>query len=242
MRHFGLFVALAALLVSAPAWAQQSGAGIIGDVDSPMLTLSVTGKASAKPDVGTISGGVQSTSNNASESMRMNNRKMASVIETIRAAGVKSRDIQTSGVSLRKHYEWENDKRVEKGFRASNSINVRIRNTEDMGKILQAIVESGATNISGPNFSLEDDSKLTDEARAKAIKKASRLAASYAAQTGFREAKLVSMVEGYAAGYEGVYNMAPAEAAADAVGGTVPIAAGEVSRKISVTARYRLVK
>ncbi len=242
MRHFGHFIALAALAAGSPVMAQRSTSAVVGDVESPVLLFSVRGKASAKPDVGTISGGVQSTSNNASEAMRMNNRKMASVIDTIRSAGVKSKDIQTSGISLRKHYEWENDKRVEKGFRASNSINVHIRNTEDLGKILQAIVDSGATNINGPNFSLEDDSKLVEEARAKAIKKAAALAQSYAKQTGFREAKLVSITEGYGSEAELLYNLAPAEAAADAAAGTVPVEVGEVAREVSITARYRLVK
>jgi uncharacterized protein len=248
MRFLILTLAASALSLTQPAMAQRLESPTFdmvtsdSDTASPILTLSITGQASAKPDMAIISGGVQSNSPNAAQAMKDNNRKMAAVIAAVRAAGVAEKDIQTAGIGLGRQYDYdENGKRVDRGFQATNSVNVRIRKIDDLGVILQAMVDSGANDVNGPSFSIDDDSSLTAAARAQAISKAEQLSASYAKQLGFSKAMLFHIVEGQESG------LASIDAAKFAVldaaeGGAVPVQAGEVTKTVSIAVKYRLIK
>ena len=250
MRFLILTLAASALSLTQPAIAQRLESPTFdmvtsdSDTGSPILTLSITGQASAKPDMAIISGGVQSISLNAAQAMKDNNKKMAAVIDAVRRAGVAEKDIQTSGIGLGRQYDYdETGKRSDKGFQATNSVNVRIRNIGDMGAILQAMVDSGANDVNGPNFSIDDDTSLTAAARAQAISKAEQLSASYAKQLGFTKAMLFHIVEGQELGIETLAagnKFGFLEAAAD--GGSVPVQAGEITKTVLIAVKYRLVK
>ena len=181
---------------------------------------------------------------NAAQAMKDNNRKMASVIAAVRAAGVAEKDIQTAGIGLGRQYDYdENGKRSDKGFQATNSVNVRVRKIDDMGVILQAMVDSGANDVNGPSFSIDDDTSLTAAARAQAISKAEQLSASYAKQLGFSKAMLFHIVEGQESGLAAIETgnkFGLLEAAAD--GGSVPVQAGEVTKTVAIAVKYRLIK
>lgn len=249
MRFSFLILTASALALGQPALAQRLESPTFdmvtseSDTGSPILSLAITGQASAKPDMAVISGGVQSNSPNAGQAMQDNNRQMAAVIDAVRRAGVAEKDIQTAGIGLGRQYEYdENGKRIDKGFRATNSVNVRIRKIDDVGKILQAMVDSGANDVNGPSFSIEDDSNLTAAARAQAISKAEQLSASYAKQLGYSKAMVFHIVEGSESGLDSMANakFGLMEAAAD--GGSVPVQAGEVTKAVSIAVKYRLIK
>ena len=60
-------------------------------------------------------------------------------------------------------------KNVITGYTASESITVKVRNTDDVGKIMQGLGALGVSDLSGPNFSIDNEDSLKAEARKKAI-------------------------------------------------------------------------
>ncbi len=47
----------------------------------------------------------------------------------------------------------------------SQTILVKVRETDMIGSVLQGIADAGVTNISGPDFTIDDDSALQAQAR-----------------------------------------------------------------------------
>ncbi len=89
------------------------------------------------------------------------------------------------------------DNSVITGYRASNSIQVKIRKLDKASQALAAIVGAGgdATRINSVSYSIEDDSKLVRDARARAFNDAKDRAQQYAELSGLSLGKVISVSE-----------------------------------------------
>jgi len=115
----------------------------------------------------------------------------------IKAAGVAERDIQTSGVNLNPQYKYiENQNPTIIGYQASNNVNLKIRDIGKLGKVLDSLVASGANQINGPTFEIDQPEPVYDEARRAALDKAQARAQMYAKALGMQVRRIVSISEG----------------------------------------------
>ena len=98
--------------------------------------------------------------------MRANAAQMDKVMAAIRAAGIAERDIQTSGINLNPQYKYaENQPPTITGYQASNTVNLKVRDIAKLGKVLDALVASGANQVNGPSFEVDKPDAAYDEAR-----------------------------------------------------------------------------
>ena len=213
---------------------------------STLLTVSVEGRSTRTPDLAVFSAGVTTQGKTASEAMSANAATMSKVVATLKKSGIADRDIQTSRISLSPVYsqpvvgpngQVTQEPRII-GYQATNQVTVRSRDVKGFGTVLDALVGSGANQISGPNFQLDKPAAAMDEARTGAMKTARTRADLYANAAGLRVVRIVSISEsgGYAA--PPVYaRIAMADAAADAA---TPVAAGEVEAQVSLTVQFEL--
>lgn len=207
--------------------------------NAPVVTLSVTGIARAKPDRAMLNAGVQTKAVSAADAMAQNARQMQSVLAALKSKGVADKDIQTSSISLSQDYDYGEKGQIFKGYVANNSVTVQMKDISKIGTVLDTLVNAGATNVSGPNFMIEDDAALTQAARLDAIKQASNLSAFYAKNAGFGKARLLSISEGTDAG--GPNPVAEFKSLRSASGdASTPIEPGEVASQITITVRYAL--
>ena len=110
---------------------------------------------------------------------------MTKVIAAIRAAGVAERDIQTTGINIHPTYRHvENEEPRISGYSANNSVSLKVRDIAKLGEVLDALVASGANNVSGPSFGIDQPEAVYDEARRKALEQARRRADMYAESLG----------------------------------------------------------
>ena len=187
--------------------------------DGTLLQVSSHADAHRVPDVATISAGVVTQATDANAAMRANAQEMDKVMAAVRAAGIGERDIQTSGISVNPQYRYaENQPPAITGYQASNTVNLKVRDIGRLGKVLDALVASGANQINGPSFEVDQPDAAYDEARRAALEKAQARAAMYAKALGLRVRRIVSIGEG--GGYRPpvpmpVMAMARAEKAAD---------------------------
>lgn len=119
----------------------------------PVVELSIFESVQSAPDQASVSAGVTATEPTATAAMRRNAEEMTKVIARIRALGIAERDIQTTGVALGAQYDYQDGTPVFRGYQAANRVNVILRKIDDTGRALDALVEAGATDIGGPNFS-----------------------------------------------------------------------------------------
>ncbi len=165
--------------------------------DGTLLSISAQAEARRVPDVATISAGVVTQALDANAAMRANAVEMDKVMGAIKAAGIGERDIQTSGISLNPQYKYvENQNPTITGYQATNTVNLKVRDLAKLGKVLDALVASGANQVNGPSFEVDQPEPAYDEARRGALDKAQARAAMYAKTLGLRVRRIVSISEG----------------------------------------------
>ena len=196
---FAALLSLSLFAMNAPAQNASTDASVATTASSDGTLLSVSAEAESRrvPDVATISAGVVTQSADANSAMRANATQMDKVMAAIKAAGVAERDIQTSGVNLNPQYKYvENQNPTITGYQASNTVNLKIRDLGKLGKVLDSLVASGANQINGPTFEVDQPEPAYDEARRAALEKAQARAQMYAKALGMQVRRIVSISEG----------------------------------------------
>jgi uncharacterized protein YggE len=175
----------------------QHATGYAIPADGTLLSVSASADARHAPDVATVSAGVVTQAADANSAMRANADQMQKVMAAIRAAGIADKDIQTSGINLNPNYRYaENQPPAITGYQASNTVNLKVRDLAKLGKVLDALVASGANQVNGPSFEIDQPDAVQDEARRNALAKAQARAEMYAKSLGLRVRRIVSISEG----------------------------------------------
>ena len=238
-----LMIAAAAAALAVPAHS-LAAAEIEIEANGPVVELNVFESVSVAPDIATIGAGVTSEAPTATEALRMNSAEMTKVIARIKALGVADKDIQTTGINLNAQYDYDQDARrqVFRGYQASNRVSVILRKIDDAGKVLDALVAAGATDLNGPSFAIENDEAAKDAARKRAIERAQAKVKAYADLFGYSGAKVLAIAENIE-GRGAMPEMAMLRMSADMVAAAPPpVQPGMVSTGVSITIKYELVK
>jgi uncharacterized protein YggE len=165
-------------------------------VDGTVLEVNTTGRVTRAPDQAVIRAGVVTQSTTAAAATQENATRMAQVIASLKSAGIQSRDLSTSNVSLQPQYRYaDNQPPVVTGYQASNSVSVKFRDIARSGAVLDALVKAGANQIDGPALSLSQPDAALDAARADAVKRAQARASLYAQAAGLRVDRILSISE-----------------------------------------------
>ena len=211
--------------------------------EKSMSTISVVGEglATARPDMAVVSVGVVSQAPRARDALAQNSKSMTEVVAAVKAAGIESRDIETSQISLRPQYSYpgQGSREAPKlvAYEASNSVSIRVRSFDKLGGLLDNLVTSGANQIRGVELTLAEPGPLRDKARATAMKDAIRKAEILADAAGVRIVRLFSASEDVPEAPRPVATRMAADAAART---QVPIEAGEQEIRGRVTAVFEI--
>lgn len=237
MRH-PFAALLAAVALSAPVAAARAQATPTVPADATLLSVSSQAEARRAPDIATISAGVVTQAADGNSAMRQNAEQMTRVLAAVKAAGVADKDVQTSGINLNPQYRYaENQPPAITGYQASNMVTVKLRDVSKMGKVLDALVASGANQINGPSFGIDDPEPLYDQARREALRQAQARAATYAESLGLRVRRIVSISEGGGGMPVPMMRMAVAEAR---MSDSTPVAAGESTVSVQLAVVFEL--
>jgi uncharacterized protein YggE len=237
----------AALLMAAPAAFAQPAAGSDAAFRATTLTLSSFGEARTAPDQAVINMGVTTQAPTAADALAQNRTRMTAVIAAIRAQGVPERDIQTSGLDVSPQYTYPGREGGERGpprvtgYQVTNQVTVLVRDLARLGPAVDAVVRSGANQINGISFGLQNADARADEARRQAVANVQRRAELYAQATGLRLVRLVNLTE--SGGYtppRPMMEFARATSADSAA--STPVQAGEVQVRVDVTAVFELAR
>ena len=229
-------LAAAALSLPAAAFAQQ----VEIEANGPVIELSVYESISTEPDLVMVGAGVTSEALTAVEAMRLNAVEMRRVIAAIRELGIADKDIQTTGINLNARYDYdrETQRNVFVGYTVSNRVSVKLRDIDRTGAALDALVVAGATDFSGPSFSIEDDTAAKDAARTSAVARAQARAEAYAALYGYSGVRVLAVSEAMT-GQTSAPEMMLRSVAMDSAM-SAPVMPGEVSTGVSITVKYEM--
>jgi uncharacterized protein YggE len=186
---------LAVLGVTLVALLAGAGGAVGSSAAVGAHSIVVTGQGSVRtvPDRAQVSLGVSSDAKTASAALRANGAEMAKVIAAVKAQGIPAADIQTEQVSLSLRYNQNGDAVV--GYTATNSISVIVRSLPKVGPVIDAGVEAGANQVSGPNLVLSDQNALYRQAIRVAIGNARAKAQAIARASGLALRRITNVTE-----------------------------------------------
>ncbi|WIM86372.1 SIMPL domain-containing protein [Candidatus Mycobacterium wuenschmannii] len=198
------------------------------------VTVVGSGHVQGVPDTLTADVGIEFVARDVTGAMDQTNTRQAAVIDALAANGVDRKDISTTDVSLQPQYDPAGA--VITGYRAANSIRVKIHPTATASKLLSVIVGTGgdATRINSVSYSIADDSQLVKDARARAFQDAKDRAAQYAQLSGLGLGAIISISE---TSGSATPTVAPAPRMMPAA---VPLEPGQQTVSFSVTAVWEL--
>ena len=199
------------------------------------VTVVGSGQVQGVPDTLTADVGIEFTAPDVTTAMNQTNDRQQAVINALTGAGVDRKDISTTEVSLQPQHDSSVD--IISGYRANNSIRVKIHPTDKASHVLAVIVGTGgdATRINSVSYSIADDSQLVKDARTRAFQDAKNRAEQYAQLSGLRLGKIISISE--ASG--GASNVPPAPPRGG-MAESVPLEPGQQTVSFSVTAVWQL--
>lgn len=209
--------------------------------EGTLLTVSAEARAQRPPDLAVMNAGVTTNAASAAGAMQLNAQRMQGVIAALRRADVAERDIQTSGLTLHPQYDYREQQPPRlTGYQATNQVEVRLRELDRVGVVLDALVAAGANQVSGPSFQLDDPDRALDSARVEAVRKARERAELYAKALGMRVARVLQVSEA-SAGPPPPYPMPMMrQAAMESADASTPVAPGEVRLTTTVTMLFEL--
>ncbi|RPJ47395.1 MAG: DUF541 domain-containing protein [Chloroflexi bacterium] len=189
------FVALAAILVLSVAGCAPAllGASVApaGPASAPQqtgptpqgtapanggITVSGIGQVSGTPDIARVIVGVQTQGKDVKKAIADNNAQMTALINSLKAAGIAAKDIQTMNYSVSVEtppmpvdQSGATATPVEPTYHISNQVNVTVRDITRLSDVLDRAVASGANSIYGVSFDVSDPTSLEDQAREQAV-------------------------------------------------------------------------
>jgi hypothetical protein len=193
---------------------------MLGESSVPAtISFSGHGEIQAVPDIANVSFNITKDSKLAKDAQDAVATVEKSALDFLKTSNVDSKDIKTQNASVNPTYQYQNSicpqpipmtggstsassviycppgKSVQTGYEAQESITVKIRNTDDVGKIMQGLGGLGVSNLNGPNFAIDNPESVQAQARTLAIADAKAKAKELAKELGVSLGKIASFNE-----------------------------------------------
>lgn len=219
-----------------------------------VISFSGSGEVFAIPDIANISFTVRHDAKTVKSATDMVSVDKKKALDFLKKSGVEEKDIKTISYNSYPKYEYQNGpeiaclsincprpgKQVLVGYEVSESVSVKIRDTEKAGVVIDGISALGISELSGPDFAIDNEDKLKEEARAKAISDAKAKAEILAKDLGVKLVRIVNFSE--SGNYPMMYKSM--EVSIDSMGGgsapSTELSKGEQKITSNVTITYEI--
>lgn len=221
VRSAGFFVLIMlGLFLLFAAMGQLKALRYIGSGVTPSATISVSGEGDvfAVPDTGEFYVTVQETAKDVKSAQTAATTKGNAIIQYLTGAGVDEKDIKTSDYSISPQYDYRTavcpasapaaygssgsdvvycppGQQTLTGYQVTETLDVKVRDTSKAGDLLAGVGDKGASQVSGLNFTIDDQKALEQQARDKAIADARAQAEQLAKSLGVSIVRVVSFSE-----------------------------------------------
>lgn len=207
----------------------------------PVETVTVIGEAKSqiKSQVANFNAGVSAINDNKDVAVAEVNQKIDAIITAVKNFGIPAQDIKTQNLSVYQQEETYYAEGIQKQrpgqWRINNTIDITLRNIDQASALADLITKSGATNVYGPNFTVDNTTSAQNELLGEAMKDALSKAEIIARSGGKKVGGVVSVTEGTSA-----VGFFPMSASREGFGGGAPVQPGSQTVQKTVTVVYEL--
>ena len=129
------------------------------------------------------------------EAQQKNAQAMSAVMQKLAGLNLPKDAVRTLSYSLNEEYEFVDNRRVPRGYRASNAVEVRVDDLARIGELLDAAVAAGATTVREIRFDLKDRDAAERQALRLAVLDARARADAAAAGAGSAVVRVLRVEE-----------------------------------------------
>lgn len=209
----------------------------------PHVAVSASEEVDVAPDRAHLSVSVETRGRTSQLASQDNARIATAILEALQRAGIASAQIRTIGLTVSPEYRYPEGggRPTVVGYQARNSVEVEIRNLSRVGSVVDATLAAGATNISGPTFTLANPDSARREALATAVRRAQADAEVMARAAGQKLGVVLELTSG--GGMEQpMFDRGPMLMSARAEGDVqTPVSTGMIKVRATVTMRIQLI-
>jgi hypothetical protein len=188
----------------------------------------------SRPDTAVVEVGAEARATALADATAEVDRTLRAVLAAVKALGVRDADVRTTTYAIDPVAEprqpGDTGARIV-GYRVSNVVQVRTRDVEGVGRILDAAVRAGANVVRNVHFTIDDASRAEAEARALAMQDAATKAREVAAAAGVRLGRLLAVTASAPARPVARMSLATAPG---------PLEPGQLETTVSLDARYAI--
>ncbi len=226
-----------------------------GVAASNTISVSGDGEVFAVPDTATFSVTIQERAKDVAAAQTAATKKNNDVIAYLKDEGVDEKDIQTADYNVQPQYEYTNGactngycapgKQTLIGFEVTQTLTVKVKDTDKAGDLLSGVGSRGASSVSGLSFTIDDQDQLEADARDEAIADAKVKAEKLAASLGVSIVRVVGFSESeyqpyYAYGRGGVaMDAAQSMKLESAPSPELPVGQNKITSNVNITYEIR---
>ncbi len=218
----------------------------------PQISVTGTADVNAVANVAQFTYSVIETGKTTKEAQDKATEKANKALAYLKSVNIEDKDIKTIGYNINPQYEYRTKAcitdpctpgtQVLTGYEVSQSIEVKIRNTDQAGTVLSGIGSIGVSNVSGLNLTIDEPETLQREARRKAIEDAEAKAQALAADLNVNLVRVISFQENGMGGpiyYEKAMDARGGVTAQSAPAPTIPLGENTVTSNVTITYEIR---
>jgi uncharacterized protein YggE len=180
-----------------------------GTTATNTITVSGEGEAFTVPDIASISFTITKEAKTMEEAQKPVTDIANKALAYLKAQGIAEKDIKTENYNAYPRYEWQQKtiycitapcpqpegKNVLIGYSATETISVKVRKVDQAGALVTGLGALGISDVSGPNFTIDNDDAIKAEARSEAIDNAKAKAQELSKQLGVKLVRIVNFSE-----------------------------------------------
>lgn len=163
-----------------------------------VVIVSGTSSVGMKPDLVSVNLGVSTQGPSARKIVDENTAKVAGIIAKLKQRGVRPEQIKTPSFNLGPTEK----EGIRTGFEVNSVVGVSTTKVEEAGAMVDAAIDSGATEIIGPEFTVENEKSVQDECIAAAFADAKSKATKLAGLSERRLGKVLAVTDGSSSPFE----------------------------------------
>lgn len=196
-----------------------------------IMTLTGHGQVITVPNLAILRFGVQTTGENLAHIQNENAMISQAILESLQQFDIT--DIKTYQYTIDKVYDYENGKQIEKGYSVRNIFEVRTKDLNQVGAIIDTAVNYGANVVDFINFDISDSNTYYLQALDLAIENAYQKADRITMSLGITTTPIPIRIDEISPSSMPVFKLAARESAV-----TTPIEPGSIQIEASVIIKF----
>lgn len=169
---------------------------VVNTTRSSELAVVGEGKMEVTPDTAYVDAGITVDNRGAvSDVQKTINSINDKIIDAMRKMGIEKGDIKTSNYSVYPNYRYDNNVNTISGYNGNATIQIKVRDTQMVSKVIEEVTTAGANQIQGVRFSIDKPETYREQVRDMAIKNAKAQAEKLAKDLGVELGRVTNMVE-----------------------------------------------